>query len=261
MYECFRWSGPSRHRNRMTAEYEPLQPYFLIELAAQAECRTFLDIGANIGVYSLFMSLVPSIQRIVAFEPSPAAAAELRANSSLNDVAIELHQQAVSSRVGNASFAVISNLSGANSLNGTSIHDTASARQIEVETISLDSLSLSGPLCLKIDVEGHELEVARGAENLLRANKAVIQIESNCPEAGRLIETLGYELLTRIGPDEYYSNIEGLSVLSVYEAASARMIEYNHSVRRVTVGRGDFLLSIGGRTAQAARRVAKKLRA
>lgn len=255
MYNLFRWSGPSIRRNRMTAEYEPLQPYFLIELTERAKCQTFLDIGANVGVYSIFMSQVPSIRRIIAFEPSPAAASELRANSELNGLAIEVHERAVSIKSGKASLAIIGDLSGANSLNGTSIHDTVGARQIEVETIDLDSLSVDGPLSIKIDVEGHELEVVRGAENLLRSNMTVLQIEGNRAEAGNLIRSFGYEILTEIGPDEYYSNIAGLSALAIYEAATQRMIEYNHSVRPMTFGRGDFLLAVGGRSASAMRRL------
>jgi precorrin-6B methylase 2 len=58
------------------------QPYVLLALAEQAGCELFVDVGANIGAYSLFASLIPTVSRIVAYEANPHAADQLRVNAS-----------------------------------------------------------------------------------------------------------------------------------------------------------------------------------
>src|SRR5687768_14085806 len=115
MYDRFRWTDVSARRNRLTMEYEPVQPFFLVALAENAGCGTFIDVGANIGAYTLFATLVPTIQRIVAFEAIPETARELRANLALNGLQprVEVDERAVSSAPGTVSFGVVSKFSGA----------------------------------------------------------------------------------------------------------------------------------------------------
>jgi predicted RNA methylase len=83
MYHRFSWTSVSHRRNGISAEYEPLQPYFLLALIEQAGCRTFADVGANIGAYSVLASQAASIEHLVAFEANPAAAGEVRRNLAL----------------------------------------------------------------------------------------------------------------------------------------------------------------------------------
>jgi FkbM family methyltransferase len=272
MYDQFRWTNASVRRNGLTMEYEPLQPFFLIALAEQASCGTVIDVGANIGSYSLFATLIPTVERVVAFEANPDTVKELKANIALNRLGhkIEVQARAVSSAPGEQTFGVVSRFSGANSIVGTSIHDRSTFhKQIAVEAITLDQLfarAAARPLCIKIDVEGHESEVIDGARATLEANRCVIQLEgygradsSNL----RKLEELGYFRLTAIGPDHYLSNLERLrnpaEVVGLYERTAERMIAYNHRNKTVTLKRGDFALEISGKSADVARRLAKRL--
>jgi FkbM family methyltransferase len=253
-------------RNIATAEYEPIQPYFLLTLAEKVGCGTFLDIGANIGAYSLFASLVPSIERIVAFEANPEAAAEIKANAALNAVAVEVHAKAVSSEPGRLSFGVVSAYSGANSVVETTIHErSVFHKQIDVEAVTLDDMfprPFDRPLCIKIDVEGHEARVMQGGANMFRTNQAIMQIEGYRDRSSSL-EALGYFPLTSIGPDRYVTNIESLrdpsEVITAYEGAVQRIIDGNHRAGAITLKRGDVALQLTGRTAALARRLAKRL--
>ncbi len=272
MYDRFRWTDVSARRNRLTMEYEPVQPFFLVALAENAGCGTFIDVGANIGAYTLFATLVPTIQRIVAFEAIPETARELRANLALNGLQprVEVDERAVSSAPGTVSFGVVSKFSGANSVVDTSIHDRSTFhKQVTVEAVALDEVFPAAgqhPLCLKIDVEGHEGQVVDGARSLLQANEAVIQLEgyeeTGTENSGKL-EKLGYSRLTALGPDHYYSNMERFrdpaAVIDVFERAIAQMIAYNHRNKAVLLKRGDFALQLTGRSADMARAVAKRL--
>jgi FkbM family methyltransferase len=272
MYDRFRWTSVSARRNGVTTEYEPVQPYLLLSLAEIAGCGVFLDVGANIGAYSLFATLVPGIQRIVAFEANPKTARELNRNIVLNGLEnrIELIEKAVSSSAGRVRFGLVSTYSGANSVIGTTIHDRSKFHEeFTVETVALDDLfpqPISTSICIKIDVEGHESEVIDGSRTLLRSNRGVVQIEAHKhaeSSSGDKLRELGYVRLTRIGPDHYYSNIDEFKdrakVLRGYEQAIDQMIANNHRNKTVVLRRGGIGLELSGKTAMVARSLAKHL--
>jgi|MDTB01.2.fsa_nt_gb hypothetical protein len=67
---------------------------------------------------------------------------------------------------------------------------------------------------LKIDVEGHELDVLDGATNLLRTNEIILQVEEGflpqqfrASECSSYLMDIGYHQLMKLGPDAYYSNV------------------------------------------------------
>ena len=273
MYDRFKWTSASLRRNRLTQEYEPLQPFFFIALAERAACRTFIDVGANIGAYSLFATLAPSVRHVVAFEADPATFAELKRNVSLNslDTSIKVHGSAVSDAAGELAFGSVGRLSGANSVVSTSIHESTNFRdRYMVEATTLDNVFATGadePLAIKIDVEGHEPAVLKGGEALLRANRAIIQIECyerSGNESRRLLSKLGFEQLTAIGPDHYFTNIDELrdanALIPVYEQASRELIDYYHRDKPVTVEAGDLRIEVTGRSADFARNLKRRVR-
>lgn len=266
MFHRFNWAPVSASRNALTAEYEPVQPFYLTALAEAAACRTFLDVGANIGAYALFATLIPTIERVICFEANPEAARELRRNVELNKAPVEIQAVAVSDRPGELSFGIVGDYAGNNAVIETSIHDTALfKRHISVPAIVLDSLlGLPAPICLKIDVEGHELPVLNGARAILQS-PCVIQAEDYGFAVGEFLGQFGFSRLTSIGPDHYYSNIPGLSPLEIYEAAMRRLIDSNHEaassrVPDLTLRWGDFMLRIAGSSATKLRQARKRFR-
>lgn len=122
-----------------------------------------LDIGANVGFYTLLSSvLVGDTGKVVAFEPSPRNFNLLKRHVEINAMGnVTLHQAAVADAPGEAMFSDSQNACAKLSNDG----------QYKVTIVSLDDLFARGqlprPTLLKIDVEGAEARVLRGARNLL----------------------------------------------------------------------------------------------
>jgi FkbM family methyltransferase len=137
-----------------------------------------IDVGANTGIYTaVAASLVGPAGRVLAFEPHPFARRAL-----LDLVEANTFQQvsvlplAVSASHGRLRLHVTRGASGL-----TSAYPPANATEVlEVESVPLDSVvGAAGhalPRLLKIDVEGFEFEVLRGAAGLLGAKEAPLVI-------------------------------------------------------------------------------------
>jgi FkbM family methyltransferase len=269
MYQNFKWTVVAEDRIAILKQYEPLQPYLLIELAKIIEAEVFLDIGANIGAYSVLMSSLDSVEKIYAFEPSPKTYEELKANVALNDEnnKITISSTALSDGEKSVPFGVVSDYSGANGIVGSSIHNEKKfAEQITVESKTLDSIVdyRDRLICLKIDVEGHEAAVLSGARELLTGNRGVIQIENYSPHdrsLANLLERYGYNLLFHIGPDQYFSNmaLTEHKIIAAFENACGHLIASNFApaIRHDSPARINLFsgvsIEMSGRAARAAR--------
>ena len=180
-------------------DYEAEQRARLFELAADLSCLVFLDIGANFGLYSIHAILNGRFEAVHAFEPDPRSLAFLRTNLHLNGFLkrVLVHETALSAKDGTDAFTGQSRV--------TSIKTVDSE---EIRAQRLDSiLRPEGALCIKIDVEGHELAVLEGARDLLEGNSWVIQVEClNESSAGvnDFLGDLGGALEGRIGDDRYF---------------------------------------------------------
>jgi FkbM family methyltransferase len=135
------------------------------------------DVGALFGVFSLAFTLTGKGRRALAFEPNPSSSAKLKECLKLNPAAkVEVFESAVGLPGEVVEFE-------------RGFHYTAvaglSVRPNEkdltrTETVSIDELIERGaapPDIIKIDVEGHEFEVLKGARKLLLAKKPSLSIE------------------------------------------------------------------------------------
>jgi FkbM family methyltransferase len=134
---------------------------------------TALDIGANHGVYSYFM--VRHFDHVVAFEPQPECVETLR---SWAGGRVDVRQVALSDHRGEGKLAVPIKsgvpLTGYARLDAT-VDGLSSSLVVPVER--LDDQDLRDVRFMKIDVEGHELSVLRGGENLLDENRPTLLVE------------------------------------------------------------------------------------
>ncbi len=147
--------------------------------------RVALDIGANVGVYSYFLRKYSTLCH--AFEPHPQLADYLRRSFSSG---VAVHDMALSDRDGDATLSVplyqnrgraslpIDGRSFAratidpdNRLGGVATED------IKVRCRRLDHMGIEGIGFMKIDVEGHEFSVLKGATGILRRNAPTLLIE------------------------------------------------------------------------------------
>ncbi|HVO27022.1 MAG TPA: FkbM family methyltransferase [Candidatus Margulisiibacteriota bacterium] len=126
---------------------------------------TVVDVGANVGVYSLFMGkLVGPGGTVIACEPDPESAGALRANVVRNHLQhVEVVEAAVADKGGAVDF-----LSGLGTVSRIAADggDHPSAR---VTLVTLDAVCRTcNPVFAKVDVEGFEDLVLRGANQLMQ---------------------------------------------------------------------------------------------
>lgn len=274
MYNSFMWGAPSAARNRILRSYEPIQPFLLMELSRHFAIDTFIDVGANIGTYSLFLSRLQGVGAIHAFEPNGKSFAELGRNVLLNGLARKVlaHRLAASSAPGEAVFRVVGDYSGANGIKATSIHPAGAAAESVVDCVTLDSMidAFGERIGLKVDVEGHEVEVLRGARKILTTRKTLLQIEtyqSEGDDVAGFLGDAGYHKITQVGPDHYYTNMTELptdaELVGMFEAAAraaiAANLEPDDATARIDLASG-VALEFNGAAARFLRTVKRRLR-
>jgi FkbM family methyltransferase len=174
----------------------------------QVGASVFVDIGANIGLYSLAASRLAGIEQIVAFEPEPRNFAQFSGNLFLSELVerVDLRREALSDRAGRASFYVDREHSG---VSGFTPNAKAS-RPITVETARLDDMFDWNGLVIgmKIDVEGAEAQVLAGMDRILRSNKVLLQIEifpDNFSRVDAILMGLGFSPGQQISQDHDYT--------------------------------------------------------
>lgn len=166
-------------------DFENYEEYPVLEalLADLKPDDVFYDIGANIGIYTCLAADIISSGHVVAFEPHPENASEIKRNLSINGFNAEVSTYALSDSQGTAELAVASQGvgEGTHSLASATTNDT-----IKVDTIAGDTLvernELPAPTVIKIDVEGAELSVIEGLRETLKRDECrLIYCEVHLP--------------------------------------------------------------------------------
>jgi FkbM family methyltransferase len=151
-----------------------------------------LDVGAWYGPWTYWLSR--RVAWVEAFEPNPTVAAALRTGARPNVV---VHEVAASEADGTAELVVPT--PGLGSEGTASIErGVRGATTHLVRTVRLDSHDFEDVRFVKIDVEGHERAVLRGASRLLATQFPVVLVELDVRHADiagstTLLEDLGYE--------------------------------------------------------------------
>jgi FkbM family methyltransferase len=165
-----------------------------------------IDVGANKGSYLWSLSRAVPRGRVVAFEPQPVLARYLdEACRSAGMDNVQVEGAGCSLRSGHQQLAIPG---GGESSPGASFEAAVAQREscnyVTVPTHSLDDYfrENAAPIgAIKIDVEGHELSVLRGAERLLRMHRptVVCECEQRHISQGRVqdvidfMSSLGYQ--------------------------------------------------------------------
>jgi FkbM family methyltransferase len=145
------------------------------------------DVGANVGFYSLVAARKAA--KVVAFEPLPENIKYLRCHIELNRLEdrIEVCAAAAYDHDGTGLFAIVPGDRSEGSLR--------SYGTLPVRMIRLDSHG-TVPDMIKIDVEGNEYEVLRGAVETLRIHRPIVLVarHSSDSRCQNLLEELGYQV-------------------------------------------------------------------
>jgi FkbM family methyltransferase len=152
----------------------------LLQERAQSASGTsfvFLDIGANIGVFTTIAAASGTPWRIFSFEPNPNSYQLLQENIKLNNATgVETHNAAVGAEKGTASLDVSSESAALHSIHG------AGSNRIEVPVIAMNDFCADRqikPSLVKIDVEGYEPFVLKGMSNITKGTPLWMILEFN----------------------------------------------------------------------------------
>jgi len=164
--------------------------------------KVFLDLGAHSGTYSV--SLAKHCKEVHSFEPQRMTYYSLCGSVALSHLEnVYCHKVAIGSpaQVGKQNLNIVSVDGGGSSLQGAPTIGTEI-----VDVLTLDSFAIRDVGCIKMDIEGNELEALKGAVNTLRwSNYPPILFESNTEhkELFAYIKSMGYSIV----PINGYANM------------------------------------------------------
>lgn len=155
----------------------------------------FVDVGANAGVYTVLASAVVGARTVV-FEPVPSTFERLTDHIFLNRMVdrVDARNLGVGARDGHATFTT-----GLDAANRVVETEQAGAERFGITSLD-GALGGARNLVAKIDVEGFELEVLKGAEGLLRARAIqamIIELKGKSSDYG--VEDRDIEAAIRSG--------------------------------------------------------------
>jgi FkbM family methyltransferase len=161
-----------------TGTYEP-EEAALFEAAVQPG-MTVVDVGANIGVYTLLAARAATSGRVIAFEPDDTSAALLERNVTANRFAnVTVVKKALASFSGVTRLFVVAGHPALASL--ASSNARGSNRSVEVEVARLDDelaeLGVDTVNIVKLDAQGAELDILEGAERTIARARPIIFFE------------------------------------------------------------------------------------
>jgi FkbM family methyltransferase len=135
--------------------------------------QTAIDIGANIGYFTLLFARAVGVEGIVyAFEPNPFLAKILRYNISINEYQnVKVIEKAISNSPGQARFYI-----NKRAHERSSLIPARKSEIITVDTITIDNFfSPSYPKVdwIKVDVEGNEAKALAGMSEILKRNNEI----------------------------------------------------------------------------------------
>lgn len=151
---------------------------FLKPLTDEFAQATIIDAGANIGNHSLYFSRY--FKQVLAFEPNPSTFRLLRFNTELVDN-IQLLNQGLGDEPGTLMLVEDSMNMGASSIVKQA---GAEDRQIPIDIQTLDTATadIDRIAMIKIDVEGFEINVLKGAGALIASHQPIIVFEQHAGE-------------------------------------------------------------------------------
>ena len=160
-----------------------------------------LDVGANIGAHTLFFAQAVGPEgAVLAFEPQRIVFQTLCANMALNSVT---NTRCIQAAVGEAPGRLLAppmDYGRANNFGGIALGGFEAGEEVDV--LRLDDFDLPHCRLIKVDVEGMELSVLKGAAGLIAQHRPLLYVENDKPEKSdaliRHIAALGY--------DQYWHN-------------------------------------------------------
>lgn len=184
-----------------------------------------VDIGAHSGRHAVPLSNLIGMDGICyAFEPIPSIRKTLCENLSLNGLNnTVVYPFALSSSTKRANFNFIPNLPEESGLQKRHIYNAVpeGIQEIPVKVTTLDDILISREKIsfIKIDVEGGELDVLRGAKRLMLKSRPIVAFECGAAsflgyhktpdEIFQIFDSMGFKIYSITG--DYIPNVESFA--------------------------------------------------
>ena len=196
----------------LNGSYEKEQLDFLNEMCSKNQVSHFLDIGANIGYYSLFFK---KIDNIYAFEPNKKNFLNLKENCVLNNLNIKIYNFGLSNSNYNSEIWYTDK----NKLGGSAIFDIndPELKKYDPKSIIKEKITLkklddvlkinNSKILVKVDVERHEKKVLEGMENIIQQNNIIMQIETSEENEKKIfdyLKKLKFKWINSIRHDHFF---------------------------------------------------------
>ncbi len=165
---------------------------------------TVVEVGANIGAHTVHLAqLVGPAGRVLAFEPQHVVFQILCANIVLNEAFnVRTFNAGSGDAAGTVKLPDIDYALAESNFGGVSLIGASQGNDIPI--IPLDTLDLPSLRLIKIDVEGMEAQVIKGAVAQLSRHRPILYVENDwrdkSPELISLIQSLGYDLWWHFAP-------------------------------------------------------------
>jgi FkbM family methyltransferase len=181
-----------------------------ITRCAEFNPELFIDVGANIGMYSCILLKNNCAPRAVLFEPDRLNLIRLKTNLLINGLLdlCEVHEIALGDAV-SLRRLLPGKIDGGFSRIVDDCTDNASSYDVEVFKLD-DVLRLSNlRLAIKVDVEDYECNVLLGVERILQDNRCLIQIETSkyFNRVQSFMTAQGYQMTANFLPNFVFSNV------------------------------------------------------
>jgi FkbM family methyltransferase len=162
-----------------------------------------IDVGANLGLFSLLVTRRFADRRVIAFEPNPSTFSALKQNILRNGANhVDCRQDAITDKDGFVMFSASEHARANASISSSGAQ--ASAGEIRVSCTTLDTFCAAHAIrriaLLKVDVEGYESLVFRGAATVLSDIRPGVIYFEVCPD---LTRAAGFEAA---GPARYLAD-------------------------------------------------------
>jgi FkbM family methyltransferase len=200
-------------------EYEEKQIKFLSDWIKKNKPNIFIDIGANFGVYSLRISKLFQMLKVIAFEPVLTTFNKLKMNIKINNLEKRIKTYNVGLSNTNGLKKMIA-LKRRGYIQSGGFSFNVPRRKLNDEDVIQYHKSIKGDgvlkfnkkkIVIKIDVEGYENKVLLGIKNLLKNNKILLQIEifnNNFKKINKLLLKQNFKLINKFHKtsDYFYIN-------------------------------------------------------
>ena len=168
------------------------EQHILDNLIAKLPVRSrVLDIGANVGNHAIYLEKMAACEEIICFEANPKTCDLLLQNIALNECrAINCRYIGLCVSDDDASYVIANEHK--NNLGATAFATEANSEEKQgVSSIWLDkALSINKLDCIKIDVEGMEMQVLNGMKAIIHQHQPIVLIEVNTDTAAAFYKWL-----------------------------------------------------------------------